>query len=79
MKSAIQVNEGHCFKWLNDLYVVLRHENDSTIVRRIATYWPPEANTPENTGWKFVEGRQEENFNPYCEVDAEFSIERQRA
>lgn len=76
MRPAIEVTEGHCFKWQNDLYVVSGHTDDNVLVRRIATYWPPESNSPQNAGWHFVESRQEENFNPCCEVDTEFSIER---
>lgn len=80
MKPAIHVDVNHCFRWQNDLYVVVRHEEHTVIVQRIATYWPEESN-PGNHGWKFVEDkyRREENFNPSCEVNTEFSPERQHA
>ena len=67
MKHAMDLDKFTVFKWQNDLYTVIRQENDTTIVRRIAGYW-----THEKV-WKAVDTKQEENFNPYCDVDVNFA------
>ena len=32
MKQAVEMDDGQSFKWQNDVYVVVRHEEDKLIV-----------------------------------------------
>ena len=62
MKQAVEMDDGQSFKWQNDVYVVVRHEEDKLIVCRVASLW--QTGTPDEDGWKTIAEFQEENFDP---------------
>ncbi len=68
MPTAVnKLHRWDVFQWNNDLFRIIRQEDDNTIVQRVASWWPYERR------WKYYETVQEENFNPYCEVNTNFT------
>ena len=67
MKQAVEMDDGQSFKWQNDVYVVVRREEDKLIVCRVASLW--QTGNPEQDGWKTIAEFQEENFDPYRLVE----------
>ena len=67
MKQAVEMDDGESFKWQNDVYVVVRREEDKLIVCRVASLW--QTGNPEQDGWKTIAEFQEENFDPYRLVE----------
>lgn len=57
---AMDIDEGHSFKWNNESYVVIRHEEDNLIVHR----------TVDSSDRVIADKyRHDENFNPYACVE----------
>lgn len=67
MKQAMDIEVGGAFKWQKQVYRVTDHVSfkdgsiDTVMVQCVADQWTKDI-------WRTVVGRQQERFNPYCEV-----------